>query len=792
MTLPLLAVAWLSGIYLASLLQVPPPILFLLAILPLAVSLLWWPEQRVRLGAASALLLVLGALRYEMAVPTFDESDLAYYNGSGQVAVTGVVVDEPDIRERYVNLTVASRVLQLSDERGDVAGLVLVQTGRYPVLSYGDELRIEGRLETPPEFEDFSYRAYLARQSIHSMMEYGKVTLLSQGHGDPFHRAVYSLRGHLQATIARLFPEPSASLLTGILLGIETGIPDSLMEDFNNTSTTHIIAISGFNIAIVAGTIALLTKRFVGIYRSALISIVAISLYTLLVGADAAVVRAAIMGSLSLLALLAGRQTYALVSLALAAFFMTLWNPFLLWDVGFELSFAATLGMILLVRPMKESFRALLSRLRSEERAAYVVRLLSDPLFVTVAAQLAVWPITIYYFHRFSLISPVANFLIIPAQPAVMMVGGLATLLGAIHPILGQPVAWVAWLFLAYTIRVVQLTARIPFASLELGGFSAGAMWLYYGLFAAAMARVHLRRARLRQIRGFITQRLGTKLAIGGMSAIVILAWMAALQMPDGRLHVVFFDVGQGDAIFIKCPNGQQVLVDGGPTPSAVLSRLGRHMPFWDRSLDLVVLTHPEEDHITGLVDVLARYDVGQVLDSGQGCDTATCEAWRKQIEEKQIPYQRAEAGMTIEIGQAVRLHVLHPPATLLADTSSDINNNSIVLRLEYGRFSALLTGDIEDEAEEALLASGQPVDSLILKVPHHGGDNSLTLPFLQAVKPQLAVISVGSDNRFGHPGQLTLEKLEDVPIYRTDQQGNIEVVTDGERYWVVSQRWAD
>ena len=208
-------------------------------------------------------------------------------------------------------------------------------------------------------------------------------------------------------------------------------------------------------------------------------------------------------------------------------------------------------------------------------------------------------------------------------------------------------------------------------------------------------------------------------------------------------------------------------------------------MPFWARSLNLVVLTHPQEDHITGLVDVLARYEVGHVLDSGQECDSATCEAWRKQIEEKQIPYQRAEAGMTMELGQAVRLHVLHPPATLLADTSSDINNNSVVLRLQCGRFSVLLMGDIEHEGEEALLASGQPVDSLILKVPHHGGDDALTLPFLQAVTPQLAIISVGSDNRFGHPDELTLRKLQSVPTYRTDQHGNMEVVSAGERYWI-------
>jgi len=157
-------------------------------------------------------------------------------------------------------------------------------------------------------------------------------------------------------------------------------------------------------------------------------------------------------------------------------------------------------------------------------------------------------------------------------------------------------------------------------------------------------------------------------------------------------------------------------------------------------------------------------------------------------IEEKDIPPHRASGGMRVGVGSDLWLNVLHPPAQLLAAASSDANN-SVVLQLEYGRFSVLLTGDIEQEGAEALLASGQPLNSLVLKVPHHGGDSSLTLPFLQAVDPQVAVISVGSDNRFGHPAELTLEKLEGIPTYRTDQHGNIEVITEDERYWVSTER---
>jgi competence protein ComEC len=244
MTLPCLVVAWLGGVYLQSMLQAPAWSLGLALPLPIAVVALWWREGRVRLAASCCLFLLLGALRYNAAVPTFDQDDLGYYNDQGAVTVTGVVVEAPDVRGRYVNLKVSARSVEIDGETRDVEGLALVRTGRYPSYSYGDELEIRGSLQTPPESEDFSYKDYLARQGVHSLIDFGRITVLSRGHGDPFHRIVYALKAHLQETIARLFPEPSASLLTGILLGIETGIPDDLLEDFNATSTTHIIAIS--------------------------------------------------------------------------------------------------------------------------------------------------------------------------------------------------------------------------------------------------------------------------------------------------------------------------------------------------------------------------------------------------------------------------------------------------------------------------------------------------------------------------------------------------------------------
>jgi len=784
MTLIYLGCAWIAGIYLGSLLPLPTAFLCLLALLPLAIILLWWREWQVRLLSACLLALLLGALRYRLSIPHFDERSLAYYNDKGQVTIQGIVASEPDERDRWTNLRIKASRLEDDEGSHEVTGIVLVRAPRYLMCDYGDELEIRGRLETPPEFEDFSYRDYLSRQGIHSIMRRPEIALLAKGKGNPFLAAIYAFKRRAQATIAAIMHEPEASLLTGILLGLERGIPADLMESFARTSTTHIIAISGFNISVVAGVLSSLANRLVGKRRSLYFVLVGIALYTILVGAEASVVRAAIMGGLCAIAVHYGRQSDALNSLVAAATLMTLHRPSTLWDLGFQLSFAATLGLVLFTPILSGWFERLLSRLFSGETAKGAIRLLNDVLIATLAAQITTLPIIVYHFGQLSLITLLTNFLILPAQQGVMVWGGMATMLGLISLPLGRIVGWVAWLFLTYTIRLVEITAQVPYASINVGRFSASVLWLYYGLLAGAL----IEGSRLRAIWKRLTRNLPTKVVITVLALAALLTWMAVFSMPDGRLHVVFFDVGQGDAIFVQTPLGQQILIDGGPSPTTILTALGRQLPFWDRSLDLVVLTHPEEDHLTGLIPVL---EVQKLLDSGLPCAEPTCERWQELIERKGIEVQTAQRGMRIELGGGLWFDVLHPGAELMEGADSDVNNNSVVMRLVMGNASFLFTGDIEEEAEGAILASGQMLASTVLKVPHHGGKTSLSDGFLEGVSPQLAVISVGRDNRFGHPAPETLQRLEKrgISILRTDQNGTIEVITDGKRYWVKTQR---
>jgi len=262
------------------------------------------------------------------------------------------------------------------------------------------------------------------------------------------------------------------------------------------------------------------------------------------------------------------------------------------------------------------------------------------------------------------------------------------------------------------------------------------------------------------------------------------------LALPDSKLKVSFLDVGQGDAILIKTPSGQQILIDGGPNPDTVCQQLGKKLPFWDKSLDMVALTHSDDDHLVGLMGVLQHYDVGQVLESGYG-EGPVYREWLTQVEDKKIDWTIARAGQQIDLGEGIVLEVIYPYDDLLEGTESKANSNSVVLRLEWNGVSFLFTGDADSEAEQDMLYGGviRDLRCTVLKLGHHGSKYSTSSELLAAVDPQVAVISVGEGNTFGHPSDETLSRLDGVDVYRTDERGTITFTTDGERLWVRTGR---
>jgi len=265
--------------------------------------------------------------------------------------------------------------------------------------------------------------------------------------------------------------------------------------------------------------------------------------------------------------------------------------------------------------------------------------------------------------------------------------------------------------------------------------------------------------------------------------------WSVALTMPDDKLHVSFLDVGQGDAVLIQTPNGQYILIDGGPDPQRINLELSERLPFWDRTIDLVVCTQPHADHITGLVEVLQRYKVKQALDPGVSYDSAIYQEWFRLIEDKEIECEIARSGHEIDLGNGVKMEVLNPPESLWEGTDDDVDNNGVVLRLSWDNVSFLFTADIRKDLEFELIGQRANLRSTVLKIAHHGSDTSTSQHFLAVVNPEVAVICVGADNPFGHPSPEVLERLTDRlgedHVYRTDDNGTIEFITDGENLWV-------
>ncbi len=261
--------------------------------------------------------------------------------------------------------------------------------------------------------------------------------------------------------------------------------------------------------------------------------------------------------------------------------------------------------------------------------------------------------------------------------------------------------------------------------------------------------------------------------------------WSLIFSLVGGDiLEITFFDIGQGDSIFIETPSGKQILIDGGPDKS-ILEKLNQEIPFYDKSIDLVILTHPDADHLTGLISVLEYYQINQILTSGFKKDTVIYQKWKKLIQEKNIPLELAQSGQRIFLGDNIVFEILWPDQSLIK-TISSANNASVVGRLIYGQSEIFLTGDIESKIENKLF--NDEIESDVLKIAHHGSKSSTNLNFLKKVNPELAIISVGENNRYKHPHQDILKRLKDLIVYRTDKNGDIKLFTDGQIFSTITE----
>ena len=689
----------------------------------------WLALREPRLRIPPILLLAalfLGMARMAASAPNPNSGHIVAYNDLGPARILAVVTAPPDRSDKSTMLRVRVEQITPISEDGQAGeprsahGLVQVVLPPGMGWRYGDRLSLEGLLQTPPEDEDFSYRAYLLRQNIHTYLPFPRVERLSRAAASPILAKIYDLREWAYAKIYQLFPSPEAPLLAGILLGIESDLPPGVARAFQDTGTAHIIAISGFNIAILAELFMKLFSKALSRWWAVLAAVLAIAGYTILVGGMPSVVRAAVMGSMALVAVQIGRRSTGANSLAFTAALMCLFNPHLPWDVSFQLSFTATMGLMLYGERMQRGFQNLLEKRLPTEQAQRIAAPVGEYVLMTLAAQALTLPVILYHFQRLSLSALLANPLILPVQPLVMTMSGTAVLLGAIFDPLAQVVGWLAWPLSAYTIRVVELLAKLPGGAFSIGEPGLGGLLLMYAAVVLPLFKDRMPNLWKTSLR--------PNAVLAAAALLTFVTMRAALSAPDGRLHMIVFDVQGSQVVFVRAPHGETLLIDGGPSPRQLPDLLGRWLSPFDRRIDALIINDPKASSITGLTGLLERYSVGGGF---WGCGQPKTRAARDVIyalEDNAVETHAFATGQSLLVGSDLRL------------TALAAGKAGSALLLEYGSFRALIPAGTTPDA----LAPEKITDLGLLILAQRDLDTSDPVQW-QGYAPQAVIITAES-----------------------------------------------
>lgn len=718
-------------------------------------------ESRVLLLAAG--LCVAGVTWGGVRLEAFDHSALT--DVVGQVAQVEAEVTSP-VRTGATRLRTFVRVRRfdgrrLAEPAQLEAPLGLERPRRGDVLNALVRVTLpEGPRETD-EGRSFDESAYLARNGIQVVLEapWFEVTGARGGLAGTSDR----IRRFLAAGMGEGMGAEQRALVRGVVLGEDEALDDELLQRFRDSGLFHLLAVSGQNVAYVVAGVLLLGWA-AGVPRAAaqLLAIAAILAYVGAVGWQPSVARAGVVGSLACLAWLLSRPGDRWYFLILGAIALLGWNPYSLLDPGFQLSFAAVAAIFLLV-PVLE---------RSLAKAPFPRKLLSI-VAVASGCGFATAPILWIQFGSIPVWSVVANALAEPVVAPLLGFGLLTALLARPLPDAAAGLGWVNGHFADYLAWCANTVGAAPFARVESGRWAAAITLAS----VAPFAWLALRTRRRRRI------ALG---AVASVAAILVVCWalvrpgVGALGPAPVGLRVTVLDVGQGDAILVQAP-GVDVLVDQGEPRAHVAQRL---RSLGVSELELLVFSHPQRDHLGGAVDVLEQVAVGRVVDPTLDVESSHYEAAIELAQERGVPITVARQGMAFSAGR-LRVDVLWPPSAGLP--GDDPNDLSVVLLVSYGAIDVLLTGD----AESPVLRRLELPDIDILKVSHHGSDDPGLPELLRRIEPEVAVISSGKGNRFGHPHPASLAALAEagVAVYRTDLQGDVTLEsTDGRSITVATE----
>ncbi|MFA5098300.1 MAG: DNA internalization-related competence protein ComEC/Rec2 [Candidatus Margulisiibacteriota bacterium] len=697
------------------------------------------------------------------------------------VRICGAVDSEPGNFGTYTGF-------DLKEDRTGKSFKVMIFSGGKG-YEYGDRIELKGSLmeaRKPGNPYEMDYDSYLREKGFAGSISVfpdkdGYPKVIAKNKGNLFISLSLAVKNKVMLLHKGAMPEPYSSLFGGILFGMKgSPVPDEVKSRYQKAGVVHILVASGQQVSILIG-VSLLVLGAIRLPMPAAFIITSFITWSFaaMAGFGASITRSAIMGQLMIVGKAFDREGDFLNSLCLAAFILLMIDPNNLFDIGFQLSFLATWSLVYVVPIINEKL------------AQRLPGFLSGPVSVACAPILATSPITAYNFSQLNPVAFLSNLLVVPAAELLTVLGFASTAAGLVLPHLGNFLDGAVFAIMFLLDLAVSLFASLPMSNYFIARPHFGWMIGYYICFLFL-----LKKAKDGQLRNvFINNKY-----VLVLSACLLFALLSfqALVLGGNELSVSFIDVGQGDSILIEAPDGQKVLIDGGGKRSfnGQEDKIGSRIvvPFLHNrginKLDLVVLTHPHDDHVGGLVSVLKEIKTDKVIDPGFVYDSPAYENFLELIKRNKIKYATVKAGDIISIG-AVKGYVLSPPESFLKGTESDANNSSIVIRLVYGGTSFMLTGDAAFEAEKEMLDRGYYFMSDVLKIGHHGSATSTSDEFLEAAAPKTAVICVGKGNKFGHPRPEVLEKLKQrgIKVYRTDEDGSVSMTSDGSRITIKAFR---
>jgi competence protein ComEC len=708
------------------------PWLMLAAVLTVVVALL---NHRLALLAGLCFAAaLLGAARGATSGTVELPPGLA-----GQVvAVSGSVDDDPVDHRGSRRLTV--RLDHILTSAGEIPSGLRIQAAVYGTtpVHYGDLVLLSGELQTPPRFDQFDYRSYLAEQGIAGVMPSARLVRVTSHAGDLLHTMLFALRHAVINAVDRALPEPQAALLLGVVFGYRAALPRLLEQQMIASGLIHIVVISGLKVSLLARIVQQAIGRLAP--RAApTIAVGAMVVYALLAGASAAALRAAAMGVLVVVAGRLRRDSHVFVSLALTGAIMLGLKPGLAHDVSFQLSFAGTAGIAAMTDGIAK-------------RLAWIPAILRDPFAATIAAEAATWPLMLANFHQLSIVAPAANALVLPLLPAIMVLGGGGALLAgglaaAAWPLAASMSEIVSWPFMqasgaiaSWFRLVVETAGGVPFAAIVTPYFPS--RWL---AAAAIVNGSALAGVRLRQ---FFWQRK----VWAGLAAAALIAVALLLLRPDGRVHVYALDVGTGSAVLVRTANGHQVLIDGGPDADRFAQSIGTVLPPTARTIDCWLITGGRRPDIGAGAAVLNRFHVDSIIVADPDAWTASLRALVQQAQAAGIRVTSANGPIVID----------ELALSLAGDTRSwliQADRAAIAVVSPQTAWQSLPT-----DLDGAIFAGGGPLE-------------------WQGPGLGFSVIQVAATSRDGLPARAFIQGLKGAPIYRTDRLGTFELFLEGGRF---------